>query len=73
MISYKYERTIFWRILTLEVETTTLCRNVGHQLSVHMDVMPHPRRTETSNFVLVKTKKLFYLRVGYMLQCNRSI
>jgi hypothetical protein len=63
----------FGRISTLEVKTTTLCRNVGNQLSVHMDVVSHPRRTETSDFVLVKAKKLVYLRVAFMLQCNRSI
>jgi len=63
----------FLRISTLEVETTTLGRNVGHQLCVHVDVVPHPRRTEISKFALSKAKKLVYIRVAFMFQCDRSI
>ena len=56
-ISCKYERTMFWKISTLEFETIRLCRNVGHQLSVHIDVVPHPRKKETSNVDVAKAKK----------------
>jgi hypothetical protein len=40
----------FWRILTLQVGTTTLCRNVVYQLNVHIDWchIPEGRRPQTS-------------------------
>ena len=37
------------------------------------DVVPHPRRTETSNFALAKAKKLVYLRVAFMLNAIEII
>lgn len=52
--SLSYKGETFTNNSTLDVETTSLSRNVGHESP--SDAPPHPRCTGTSNFERLETK-----------------